>query len=292
MRAPCSSILLVVVARVAPQMWFDDIDLRLELARNATNRSGGWCRRGHPAAAADAALACCDAACGECVHKDCRKKSQGRCCPTELSRPCAHACDTGCVAAAGAEPAPPCPSRAAGDAASRGRVAVLVAGLQRGFALFQQGGVWWSHLRHVHEPLVPRKLLPPAVVQVRRERAEQEAAMLLENALATTGRLGAALAESRLEAALVESRLEAGVVQSMLRKDLSAVMAKHLRPEEIDVISARFGLDDGTPRTIRQVGETLGIPYSTAKHLLFTSLTKMRKPHVAMALRDYLADTP
>ena len=153
MRAPCSSILLVVVARVAPQMWFDDIDLRLELARNATTRSGGWCRRGHPAAAADAALACCDAACGECVHKDCRKKSQGRCCPTELSRPCAHACDTGCVAAAGADPAPPCPSRAAGDAASRGRVAVLVAGLQRGFALFQQGGVWWSHLRHVHEPL-------------------------------------------------------------------------------------------------------------------------------------------
>jgi RNA polymerase sigma factor (sigma-70 family) len=87
------------------------------------------------------------------------------------------------------------------------------------------------------------------------------------------------------------TRLEAGVVQSMLRRDLSAVMERHLRPEEAAVLTKRFGLEDGASRTIRQVAEELGIPYSTAKHLLFTALTKMRKPHVAMALRDYLADT-
>ena len=64
-------------------------------------------------------------------------------------------------------------------------------------------------------------------------------------------------------------------------------MQKHLRPEEISVLSLRFGLEDGAPRTIRQVGEELEISYSTTKHLLFTGLNKMRKPHVAMALRDY-----
>lgn len=83
------------------------------------------------------------------------------------------------------------------------------------------------------------------------------------------------------------SGIEAGLVQNMLQTDLSKVMQKHLRPEEISVLSLRFGLEDGAPRTIRQVGEELEISYSTTKHLLFTGLNKMRKPHVAMALRDY-----
>ena len=40
-----------------------------------------------------------------------------------------------------------------------------------------------------------------------------------------------------------------------------------------------------------QVGEEMGIPYATTKHVLFSALSKMRKPHVALALRDYLAGT-
>ena len=31
------------------------------------------------------------------------------------------------------------------------------------------------------------------------------------------------------------------------------------------------------------------MPYATTKHMLFTALSKMRKPHVAVALRDYLS---
>ena len=81
--------------------------------------------------------------------------------------------------------------------------------------------------------------------------------------------------------------IEAGVIQSMLQSDLRKVMQRHLRAEEISVLSLRFGLEDGTSRTIRQVGEELDISYSTTKHLLFTGLNKLRKPHVALALRDY-----
>jgi len=84
--------------------------------------------------------------------------------------------------------------------------------------------------------------------------------------------------------------IEAGMVQSMLQSDISRVMGKYLRKEEAEVLSLRFGLEDGAPRTIRQVGEEMGVSYSTAKHLLFTGLNKMRRPHVAMALRDYLGD--
>jgi hypothetical protein len=52
----------------------------------------------------------------------------------------------------------------------------------------------------------------------------------------------------------------AQVVQGMLQQDLSALMRSHLRAEEAQVLTLRFGLDDGCARTIRQVGEELGIP--------------------------------
>jgi len=75
----------------------------------------------------------------------------------------------------------------------------------------------------------------------------------------------------------------------MLQTDLSEIMRRHLLPREADVVSLRFGLADGNARTVRQVGEDLGLSYATTKHLLFKALNKMRKPHVAIALRDYLS---
>ena len=84
--------------------------------------------------------------------------------------------------------------------------------------------------------------------------------------------------------------LEGRVVQSMLERDVERVMARHLRPAESDVLRLRFGLADGRSRTIREVGEGLGIPYATAKQRLFAGLSKMRQPHVSHALRDYLPE--
>ena len=85
------------------------------------------------------------------------------------------------------------------------------------------------------------------------------------------------------------TRIEAEVVQNMLQADLSKLMSKHLRHDETKVLDLRFGLSDGKARTVRQVGEEMGVPYATTKHMLFTALSKMRKPHVAVALRDYLS---
>ena len=85
------------------------------------------------------------------------------------------------------------------------------------------------------------------------------------------------------------TRIEAEVVQSMLQADLRQLMRRHLRREETRVLDLRFGLSDGKARTVRQVGEEMGVPYATTKHMLFTALGKMRKPHVAIALRDYLS---
>jgi RNA polymerase sigma factor (sigma-70 family) len=86
------------------------------------------------------------------------------------------------------------------------------------------------------------------------------------------------------------SSSEAGLVHSMLRGDLDALMQRHLTAEEERMLRLRFGLGDGTARTIRAAGEEMGISYVRAKSLLFGAMHKMRKPHVARALRDYMSD--
>merc|ERR1712032_1475305 len=78
------------------------------------------------------------------------------------------------------------------------------------------------------------------------------------------------------------------VVLSLLRSDLQRLMQKHLEPAESRVLMLRFGLADGVSRTLRQVGDELGIESWTAKRILFTALNKLRKPHVAASLRGYL----
>lgn len=83
---------------------------------------------------------------------------------------------------------------------------------------------------------------------------------------------------------------QAVLVNMMLKSDVSRLMTKHLEPHEIKVISLRFGLRDGQYRTVRAVGEELGITQTKARQLLFSALAKLRRPHVAHALRDYVAE--
>uniref|UniRef100_A0A7S4C5C9 RNA polymerase sigma-70 region 2 domain-containing protein n=1 Tax=Chrysotila carterae TaxID=13221 RepID=A0A7S4C5C9_CHRCT len=80
------------------------------------------------------------------------------------------------------------------------------------------------------------------------------------------------------------------VVQSMLQADLHKLFEKYLAPEERQVLTLRFGLEDGQARTVRGVGEALGLSHAAAKQRLFAALTKLRKPHVAVALRAYAND--
>ena len=54
----------------------------------------------------------------------------------------------------------------------------------------------------------------------------------------------------------------------------------------------RFGLGEREHegRTVRGVSEEMGLPLRSVQHLLWTALSKMRKPHVAAALREYASD--
>ena len=84
--------------------------------------------------------------------------------------------------------------------------------------------------------------------------------------------------------------VEEGLVRGMLRTHLGTLMERHLTPDEARVVALRFGLEDGASRTIRAAGEEIGVSYPHSKKLLFSALAKLRKPHVALALRDYMTD--
>ena len=84
--------------------------------------------------------------------------------------------------------------------------------------------------------------------------------------------------------------LEAAVVNSMLQESLKGLMGKHLTEAEAQALSLRFGVDDGTTRTIREVASMLGVTESSVKHLSFKALNKLRKPHIESQLREYLGD--
>ena len=47
--------------------------------------------------------------------------------------------------------------------------------------------------------------------------------------------------------------LEAAVVNSMLQESLKGLMGEHLTEAEAQALSLRFGVDDGTTRTIREL---------------------------------------
>ena len=61
-----------------------------------------------------------------------------------------------------------------------------------------------------------------------------------------------------------------------------------LPQREQEVVRMRFGLDDGQPRTLKEVGETFGVTRERIRQIEAKTLTKLRHPHRSEQLRDYL----
>ena len=60
-----------------------------------------------------------------------------------------------------------------------------------------------------------------------------------------------------------------------------------LNPKEKTVVELRYGLQDGEKRTLKEVGEFLGIPYTRARQLQASALKKLRDPEVSNKLKIY-----
>lgn len=78
---------------------------------------------------------------------------------------------------------------------------------------------------------------------------------------------------------------EAG--RQLFRRELMSVL-KSLTPREERVITLRFGLDDGRPRTLEELGKEFNVTRERIRQIEAKALRKLRHPSRAKRLRDYL----
>ena len=75
---------------------------------------------------------------------------------------------------------------------------------------------------------------------------------------------------------------------SLLREQLCAVLHT-LTPREEQVIKLRFGLEDGRPRTLEEVGKQFEITRERIRQIEAKALRKLRHPSRSKTLKDYLS---
>ncbi len=75
----------------------------------------------------------------------------------------------------------------------------------------------------------------------------------------------------------------------MLQDQLDRVL-QSLSPREQRIIQLRFGLLDGHPRTLEEVGRDFGVTRERIRQIESKTLVKLRHPGRAQMLREYLAD--
>ena len=75
--------------------------------------------------------------------------------------------------------------------------------------------------------------------------------------------------------------------QSMLKEKLQEVLST-LAPREARILSMRFGLDDGVPYTLEEVGQRFGLTRERIRQIEGKALRRLRHPRRARQLKDYL----
>ena len=76
---------------------------------------------------------------------------------------------------------------------------------------------------------------------------------------------------------------------SMLREQLDQVLDS-LADRERKVIKFRFGLEDGHPRTLEEVGREFGVTRERIRQIESKTLAKLRHPSRSSRLKDYVED--
>jgi RNA polymerase nonessential primary-like sigma factor len=76
------------------------------------------------------------------------------------------------------------------------------------------------------------------------------------------------------------------VVTNVMHSDVRAVLAT-LEEREQQVITLRFGLDDGQPRTLDQIGKRFGLSRERVRQIEREVMAKLREGRRADKLRSY-----
>ena len=73
----------------------------------------------------------------------------------------------------------------------------------------------------------------------------------------------------------------------MLREQLINILHK-LTPREEKVLRLRYGIDDGRPRTLEEVGHEFNVTRERIRQIEAKALKKLRHPSKSKKLKDYL----
>lgn len=118
-------------------------------------------------------------------------------------------------------------------------------------------------------------------------RAEQAAMMPCSLDEAQTDDGSATLAETIADPSQLTPLEE--VSQTLLRDDIAAAMA-YLTGRERDILRLRYGLSDGNPMTLEQIGKQLNLTRERVRQLETEALKKLRDPLLGRRLRGYLEE--
>ncbi|MBQ8603527.1 MAG: RNA polymerase sigma factor RpoD [Oscillospiraceae bacterium] len=80
---------------------------------------------------------------------------------------------------------------------------------------------------------------------------------------------------------------EEAATHTLLKEQLSEVLAT-LTPREAKVLSLRFGIEDGRPRTLEEVGKEFNVTRERIRQIEAKALRKLRHPSRNKKLKDFL----
>ncbi len=76
---------------------------------------------------------------------------------------------------------------------------------------------------------------------------------------------------------------------NLLREHLNEVL-NTLPPREVRILQLRYGLLDGQPYTLEEVGRKMGVTRERVRQIEAQALSRLRQPSIRRQLRDYLGD--
>jgi RNA polymerase primary sigma factor len=151
-----------------------------------------------------------------------------------------------------------------------------------------------SRVGHARDRLAAELERPPTVAEVAKEADLSEAEVQellkvagddvsLSTAVGEDGNLelGDTLEQDTIPA------IELELIRSSFERQIQAIVAE-LDEKERDVIRMRFGLDGEEPRTLQEIGETLGLSRERIRQIESRAKEKLRRSQEAQSLRGYL----
>ncbi len=81
---------------------------------------------------------------------------------------------------------------------------------------------------------------------------------------------------------------EAQLSDTMMRQDIDGVLSEVLSDREKDIIIMRYGLANGEPRTLEEIGMMFNLSRERVRQIQTKAMRKLRRPQIASRLKSWL----